>query len=178
MAKSTNPSASPSGIQPFQQFLDELHSARPEQHLGVRNSRIAHEDAFNEMRAHLLQHYESVEATHSFVDENGSVFDCIPVGQQPALRYSRESVPTAPDLPQSASRAGAREERRETQVQPLHPDRRDQHGNRMHAPEGTIPMRRLTMENLGRFESLHQFFRKSPFGSPLPPQGSGAELVG
>src|SRR5262249_5336726 len=49
-------------------------------------------------------------------------------------------------------------------------------GNRMHAPDGTIPMRRLTIENLARFETLHQFFRKSPFGSALPPQASGAEL--
>jgi len=176
MAKSTRTSASPEGIQPFQEFLDELHAAGPEQHIGVRGSRIAHEDAFSEIRAHLLQHYQGAEAQHSFADENGSVFDCIPVSQQPALRHSREPVPTAPDLPRAPSRAVATDQRQAMRVQPLHPDRRDQHGNRMHAPDGTIPMRRLTIENLARFETLHQFFRKSPFGSALPPQASGAEL--
>jgi hypothetical protein len=84
-------------------------------------------------------------------------------------------VPTAPDLPQAEAAAGATDERRAMHVQGLHPDRRDQHGNRMHAPDGTIPLRRLTIENLARFGTLRQFFQKSPIGSARPPRGG---LVG
>src|SRR3954454_2491561 len=40
----------------------------------------------------------------------------------------------------------------------------------MHAPDGTIAMRRLTMENLRRFQTLRHFFQKSPYGSGKPPQ--------
>ncbi|MBV8359986.1 MAG: neprosin family prolyl endopeptidase [Deltaproteobacteria bacterium] len=121
-----------------------------------------------------MRHYEGVEAQHSFVDANGSIFDCIPIGQQPSLRASGEAVPTAPDLPQAAGGAGAGKHRHSIQIQPLHPDRTDQYGNRMHAPPGTIPMRRLTMENLARFSTLRHFMQKSPFGGTRPPRVSAS----
>jgi hypothetical protein len=60
---------------------------------------VANEDAFSEMKSHILGLYEDVEAAHSFVDETGAIFDCIPIEQQPALRGSSEAVPKAPDLP-------------------------------------------------------------------------------
>jgi Neprosin/Pentapeptide repeats (8 copies) len=169
------PPKSPTGIQPFGQFLDALRAKTPENYLNQPSSQIAHEDAFAEMHAHLLQLYEGVEAQHSFIDENGSVFDCIPIEQQAALRHSTEAVPKAPDLPTVAGAPAARGHDVATQIEPLHEHRTDQYGNRMHAPDGTIPVRRLTMENLSRFNTLRHFMQKSPFGSNRPPHATGLE---
>jgi hypothetical protein len=47
----------------------------------------------------------------------------------------------------------------------LAPDRTDRFGNRIWCPPGLIPFRRITLEELTRFKSLDQFFRKSPVGN-------------
>jgi hypothetical protein len=44
-------------IEPFQQFIDSLHAARPEHHLNVPNSKIADEQSFVEIRSHLTNYY-------------------------------------------------------------------------------------------------------------------------
>src|SRR3981189_3302551 len=89
----------PKGIPSLRAFVDSLESAEHEEYVARARSRVAHEDAFSEMKSHILGLYENVEAAHSFVDETGAIFDCIPIGQQPALRGSKEEVPEAPDLP-------------------------------------------------------------------------------
>jgi hypothetical protein len=170
----------PIGIVPFRQFVDSLQQVQAEQHLALAESRARDTGAVREMHSHLVRHYSGVDAVHSFSDENGSVFDCIPVEQQPALRQQGAAArpATPPDLPpaspdtRAAARAPAVDRPTEHVVQ-LHPDRQDQYGNVMHAPGGTIPMRRLTMGNLARFETLRHFFQKSPFGSARPPRTYG-----
>ena len=160
--------ADPVGITPFRQFVASLGGIQPQQHVGVALSRVRDTAAAAAMRDHLVRHYTGVEAEQSFVDENGSVFDCIPIEQQPALgrqAAGRRRLPIC--------RRGRQEPRRERSRWCNLAHRRDQHGNQMLAPEGTIPMRRLTMENLTRFETLRHFFQKSPFGSALPPRTGG-----
>ena len=137
---------------------------------------MLHEEAVQDMNNHLKRHYQGVEAVHSFVDENGSVFDCIPIEQQPALKQSGAAPAAPPGLPKPDWRSKRQQGLAEAPSQPtehvvqLRADREDQHGNTIHAPDGTIAMRRLTMENLRRFQTLHQFFQKSPYGSGKPPQ--------
>jgi len=139
---------------------------------------VAHDDAFSQMRQHILGLYEGVEAPHSFMDETGAIFDCIPIEQQPSLRGSADAVPAAPDLPPLMAEATAGAEApavaAERADQPagsaLGPDRRDAHGNAMLCPEGTIPMRRVTLEDLTRFETLQDFFAKGPRGAGRPPR--------
>jgi hypothetical protein len=159
----------PLGITPFRQFVDSLNNVQPEVHLRAATSVVRDVSAIREMHDHLVRHYQGVEAQHSFVDENDSVFDCIPIEQQPGLRGHRGRPAAAPDLPQG----GAGPAPGAHQLVQLHPDYRDRHGNRKHAPEGTIPMRRLTLEDLTRFQTLQHFFQKSPFGSQRPPHESG-----
>ncbi len=168
----------PAGIQPFDQFLDTLNTAKPT--LGTEApGRAANPGAFGEMQTYLKRHYEGMGAHHSFVDENGSIFDCIPIGQQPSLRGHQGTLPTAPDLPSASASRPATDERRAQAVTSLGPTRTDRHGNVMDAPEGTIPMRRLTLETLSRFETLRHFTQKSPLGSGRPPaQQRGPGLDG
>ena len=170
--------ANPVGITPFAQFYDDLRTIKPEQDVAAAASRARDVGAAREMHDHLVQHYQGVQAVHSFKDENGSVFDCVPVEQQPALRgKGGAKPPTAPDLPSAATAHGhaTGSERPTYHVTQLGADRKDQHGNVMHAPAGTIPLRRLTMENLTRFETLRHFFQKSPYGSATPPHPGGAK---
>src|SRR3954452_15190384 len=89
----------PTGIPSLRSYLESLEGAGFSEHAAREGSRVANEDAFGEMRSHVSQLYEGVEALHSFVDVDGGVIDCIPIEQQPALRGSSESIPTAPDLP-------------------------------------------------------------------------------
>jgi hypothetical protein len=93
----------PSGIPSLKVFLDSLKSAK---HSDYVASKVAHSDAFEEMRAHVLSLYEKTEVPHSFVDEDGAIFDCIPVEQQPALRGHTGPVPVAPDLPSNRGSRG------------------------------------------------------------------------
>jgi Neprosin len=164
----------PVGIVPFRQFVDSLSDIRPEQHVGVALSRARDVDAVEQMRNYLVSYYGTAEAPHSYVDDNGSVFDFIPIEQQPALRSTGAGPATPPDLPQPppAAAAAPTEQRTSRHVIQLHPYFRDRYGNQMSAPAGTIPVRRLTVENLTRFETLQHFFQKSPYGSAPPPHPS------
>src|SRR5438270_1120948 len=169
----------PTGFSSLYTFIESLQSASYAEFAARADSRIAHEDAFSEMRAHILGLYEGVEAPHSFMDETGAIFDCIPVEQQPSLRGSAERVPSAPDLPPLApdlpggttAGEGDQDERRDNLADTaLAPERRDAYGNVMHCPEGTIPMRRVTLEDLSRFGTLQDFFAKGPRGAGRPPR--------
>ena len=72
----------PRGITPLTAFVTRsVRRATPSSPRGPE-SRVAHEDAFDAMRDHILGLYDGVSATHSFADEQGAVFDCIPVEQQ------------------------------------------------------------------------------------------------
>jgi hypothetical protein len=155
------------GFPTFREFIDSATSATPEDYLAHPTAKVANEEAFREMQRHIAQHYEGIEVTHSFADDNGQVFDCVPIEQQPSLRGLVGEIPKPPDLPyEGGGKAGTPGE---LQVEPqLRPDQKDQYGNARWCPTGTIPMRRITLEEMIRFESLDKFFRKSPVGGRHP----------
>jgi hypothetical protein len=174
----------PTGIPSLASFVESLQSASLPEFAAGAQSKVAHEDAFSGMRDHILGLYEGVEAAHSFVDETGAIFDCIPLEQQPSLRGTTESVPAAPDLPplEPDTRAGAPDAVEEERVDrlagaELSHERRDAFGNVMQCPEGTIPMRRVTLEDLTRFETLEDFFAKAPRGVARPPRAAEPATV-
>jgi hypothetical protein len=163
----------PKGITSFKQFLDHVNGSKHADFLGKATSKVAREDAFAEMRAHILKLYEKTEAPHSFVDENGSIFDCIPMEQQPSLKGAHAPIPKAPDLPPAApAAAGATAYDQKDQPVPaqLGPDKHDKYGNVMQCPAGTIPVRRVTLDDMSRFENLRGFLRKTPTGGAEPPR--------
>jgi len=165
----------PKGFPSLKRFRDSVNSAKYTGLLSRAETKVAHEDAFAEMKGHILNLYEKTDARNSFMDESGAIWDCIPVEQQPALRGSKGSVPKAPDAPPAMpagpqAAGGPHEEWKEHRIaSPLDPDQEDRHGNVMYCPPGTIPMRRVTMEDLSRFPTLRDFFRKGPRGAGRPP---------
>jgi len=172
--------ADPRGFPSLKAFVDAIDAAKLAHFAARLESNVAHEDAFAGMRAHILKLYDKTEAPHSFMDGSGAIFDCIPIEQQPALKGSAEPVPAAPDLPQRDAAGGPQDadERRDALIpSPFGPDRTDWHGNAMSCPSGTIPMRRVTLENLTRFATLRDFFRKAPRGAGRPPRASEPATV-
>jgi hypothetical protein len=129
------------------------------------------------MRAHLLDLYSGIEDAKSFMDEDGQIFDCIPVEQQAALKHSGRALASAPDLssrlggrkpasapPGSASERPPKKARQDTA------GKRDRFGNSMECPQGSVPVRRLTMEELSQYHTLRDFFRKARRGTSEPPR--------
>jgi hypothetical protein len=135
------------GLVPFAQFMETLRTARAEEYLNLPHSAVLDENAFNEMRAYLLRYYDGVSPSGSFGDPSGSVFDSIPVEQQLSLRGRCGSVAAPPNLPGNSPYA--------------YTPSPSQVGNETCTP-GTIPVRRLTLEDLSRFPTLGHFFRKAP----------------
>ena len=172
--------AKPEGLTPLKEFIDSIRSQKfaaisARKLPGIK---VANEDAFTDMQDHILTLYENTEAQHSFVDETGAVYDCIPAEQQPSLRGSRGGIPSAPDAPKHEAAHNSDDERPDSLIDsPLGLDKKDQFGNIMHCPEGTIPMRRVTMEQLARFETLTDFFRKSQGANGRPPRLIEPETV-
>lgn len=145
-------------IKNFRQFVDSLQGARPDQFLNVGNGRVDGERAFAGFRSYLVEYYSGVESVHSFMDANGSVFDCIPIDQQFSRRGKHGPIAKAPSLPKR--RAGAMSAAPARHVVQLHPRLRDRFGNQMLAPEGTIPVRRQTLEGFVQFRNITEFFHQ------------------
>jgi len=160
------------GIQSFQDFLKSLSSEKPETLIGKPNSQVESTEAFEAMRQYVLNRYQGVEARHTFLDSGEQIIDCIPIEQQPSLRGSGKPIATPPTPPQSQlpSYPAPDFDKRQRTTPPsqLSPDAKDKFGNQMWCPAGTIPIPRLTLDQLSRFKNLHDFFQKAPGGGRLP----------
>ena len=156
----------PLGILPNKAFVEIARSASLERYRLDPRTRVRSEDAFRQFKEHIADVYADVEVVHSFEDAFGQVFDCIPIEQQPSLRGAKD-VARPPDLRPVLE--GKPAEPRASVRQPLQGEPpRDRHGNVMQAPPGTIPMRRITLDELSRFRDLDEFRRKAPGGGEAP----------
>ena len=154
------------GVESFSEFIGSIQSAKPEQYVSNKKAKFATEDTFSEMKNYLLEYYKGVEVTHSFVDENGVVFDCIPIEKQQVIRPLGKSVSKAPDLPEIKDKTDSKDNKSNPYREASEQSKtKDKFGNEIVCPSGTIPIRRITLNELTRFESLRQFFQKSPVGA-------------
>jgi hypothetical protein len=165
--------ADDSSIQSFQDFVKSLSSQKLETRRAKPEARVESAEAVEAMRQYLLNLYQGIDAHHTFLDGGDQIIDCIPIEQQPALKGSGKSIATPPPaLPptQLPSYPAPDFDRQPRPVPPpqLSPDAKDKFGNQMWCPAGTIPIPRLTLEQLSRFRSLQDFFQKAPGGGRLP----------
>ena len=181
------------GFVPLAEFLPGVAAARFESFPRGAETRVRSAEAFAEMRRHILSLYEgvAVDGLHSFLLD-GQHFDCLPIEQQPSVRglgLTRVEVAPPPPLSLAAEPAvpapgepapgepvpggpvsggpvpGEPQETRARAASPLTLGAHDAFGNEIQCAEGTIPMRRVTLEEMTRFETLRQFFEKGPDGA-------------
>jgi hypothetical protein len=151
----------PIGILPHSQFVDSIARADFDGMMTDAHARVADPNAFKEMQMYLLRTHEGLDIAHSFADDAGQTFDCVPINQQPSLKGTGRAPATPPDLSAlSGARSGVGAA--PSVSGPLHADRKDRHGNVMACPPGTIPMRRVTLDQLARFRTLTDYHSKKP----------------
>jgi hypothetical protein len=114
---------------------------------------------FERMKGYLIQYYEGVSPTVSFQDAAGSTIDCLPFQQQPTAKAAQQMgivpksqlppppVVTVPTRSAPAPMAGGMP----AQITSTTP-----------APPGSVPIRRVTLQELTQRGSLDQYFRKGP----------------
>lgn len=141
-------------IIPFRRFIERVRAAGASEYLNRPDSVILDEASFDEMRSYILRYYDQVTPVTSFVDAGGAVFDCIPVEQQIALRGQPTLVAPPPGPPAGVQTPG---------ISPP-----QQSGNAASAPPGTVPVRRVTLEDLARFPTLDHFLNKIPMSRGKP----------
>lgn len=163
----------PFGIIPHASFMKKVGAAKMDDFHYDPRSKVEGRAAFAAMQDHIDRLYRGVNVVHSFEDASGQIFDCIPIEQQPGLRGARGPMPTPPDMSRAPSMAGPGGGQRNAAAELPSFDR---HGNERRAPPGTIPVRRITLEELTRFRNLEEFFRKHPSKSSLA-QRSGQPSV-
>jgi hypothetical protein len=162
----------PLGILPHGAFKQIAGGARFDTYRRDPRMRVADENAFSEMQAHIDKLYAGVDAVHSFEDASGHIFDCIPIEQQPSLRGHGGALPQPPDLRPVLQGKAAVQSTPVAMAAAPH-IRLDRHGNRMQAPAGTIPMRRVTLDEMCRFRDLRHFLRKHPSISAAASDAAG-----
>jgi len=146
----------------FSQFYRSVANARFEDYAGKNGVRVANADEFARMKAHIVSTYEGVRARNSFVLGEREVIDCIDVRTQPALRKEGKfTAPEKPPAPLVAREKRGDEERKGQPVTPmLSAKTKDRFGNVQYCQQGFIPMRRITLDDLVRYETLADFFNK------------------
>lgn len=154
----------------FENFLEGTRTASIVDFAGP-DAKVKDEASFEEMRQHILALYSGVEIRHSFV-LNSSHFDCVPFGQQPGIKaLGQKTVADAPPQalagkPSGSVDAGAD---RAAEASQLGSQKQvDEFGNSVVCEQGTIPMRRITLQEITKFPTLREFFQKGPDGAGRP----------
>lgn len=133
----------------FPEFIRAVKHAKAEQFVKRAGSQVKDAAAFDEMRRYVLSLYKGVHVQHSYQLDRQTM-DCVPVEEQPSLRPGHGMDENASALP-TERLAG------------IGGDANSACG------EGTIPVRRVTLEQLTRFRTLSDFLHKEPHGRALIP---------
>jgi hypothetical protein len=167
---------------PFKQFFKESSMADPAVYLSRPGSR-ANNVSFEQMRRHILLLYQDVDVSHSFMRDS-DYFDCVPIEQQASVRLLHlKELATPPPMLSPPSASPFSEGSQTTNSMAASPqlrrdDQLDEFGNSMKCEEHTIPMRRVTLDELSRFQTLEEFFEKGPNGAGHPvPSGQPPALA-
>jgi Neprosin len=118
--------------------------------------------ASEQMRDYVLDLYQGVKAEHSY-QFDGAYFDCVGIMSQPSVReLGLTKLATPP-----AATAMGKDSTADGAASPLRLGLVDAFGNAVACGAGTIPMRRLSLDQMTRFPSLQAYLAKSPDGVAL-----------
>jgi hypothetical protein len=180
---------------PFEQFRDQIRSARRDQiaaavqqvmapaarALGAPPTAVrdwAHQesDAIVEFVSEL---YESATVTNSFADKDGMPIDCLTFESQPALQGKAPALqPRPPALLDPEGAASAASPRSAYLEPPLAEGKADHLGNEQFCPPGSIPKVRVSPERIAHAGGLARFLRKAPDGGQHPILGKADGQAG
>ena len=148
---------------PYEAFLKNTMGADYDAFAKNESTRVNSEDEFVKMQRHVLKMYDGVVVKNTFVFEDGAHIDCIDMHTQPGLRRGGKTRKIA--KPPSAlivdDDAGDKGEKSKAVEPMLSKEKKDRFGNPMYCAEGFIPMRRVTLEEITKFETLKDFFSKT-----------------
>lgn len=157
---------------PFQQFLSSTAASASGDYMSRPGSRVQDAASFDEMRRYILTLYQGVQVGHSMI-EGSQYFDCVPVAQQPTARLlgiSEIDAPPAempPGLDNELPPALDNEDQQQTTAAVDSSGAYDRFGNPMRCEQNTIPMRRLTLDELTQYVTLSDFLARGPKSLPL-----------
>jgi hypothetical protein len=156
----------PSRFVPFKNFVQQTKAASSDTYSARSESRVQDAAAFERMRQYILGMYQSVHVRHTFVRDNNHV-DCVPIMEQPSVRLlGLKEIATPPPAERQVSnhaREDSLADRPVAVTSQIDPERPfDEFGNAAVCEDKTIPMARITLEQLTRFPTLREFFEKSP----------------
>src|SRR5271166_2444860 len=160
VAMAQNDSASPA-FEPFTAFVAKLHSTTADQMTAPQSAAVKTTAAAEEMRQHLLGLYDGASVAHSY-ELRGQIVDCVPIRQQPSVRQlGLQSIASPPSIsPPSKARTAGLPQTSQRNVTGI-----DAFGHKQVCNSGSIPMRRITLQEMSRFPTLHDFFAKGPNGA-------------
>jgi hypothetical protein len=160
---------------PFNSFVEETKAANTSDYTARSTSKVRDAAAFEEMRQHILNLYQGVQVSHSFVVES-QTYDCMAIEEQPSVRLLGLKGIAAPP-PASAGpteRVGVPDNSRaqsgQTAVSSILPAQgADRFGNTIGCQANTVPIGRTTLDQMTQFPTLKAFLSKSPDGKGQPP---------
>lgn len=155
--------SSTSAFVSYDAFIKATASVRYSQQTAAeRTAMKADASAFAQMQTYILDHYRGVKVEHSFLLD-GAYYDCAVTNTQPSVRdLGGKKVATPPAALKTVVPAG------EHATSQVAPGQTDAFGNKVACPSGTIPIRRVTLEQTTQFPSLSAYFSKQPAGAGQP----------
>ncbi|TGL81430.1 neprosin family prolyl endopeptidase [Leptospira yasudae] len=137
----------------FKFFSTQLNSATFESVTQVSKSKLtADSTAFSKIKSYITQYYSGAVVTYTYsVEEN--IIDCHTFESQPSVRNA---------TPESKRRMIALYESEQKKQDIKVAIQKDSYGREMICPEGSVPVRRLRLEDLTRFKSLEDFLTGMP----------------
>lgn len=144
----------------FSQFLTDVAHAHYSEYTRLATTQVQNQQAFAAMQAYILNMYVGVKEVSSFTLD-GQYYDCITVSSQPSVRllHIKQIAQPPPVSVQPVSDSSVR-----ISESPLTLGLKDQFGNSISCENGTIPMQRITLENMVQFPTLRDFLSKGPEG--------------
>ncbi len=150
---------------PFDQFVQQVATTPLATEMSKPGTQVSDAPSFEAMRSHVLTMYNGVQVKHSFLLDTHP-FDCVPMMQQPSVRLQHlTTIATPPSVGPAfpAAKGSSAAAAIPSQVDAAQPT--DPLGNTIGCDSGSIPMRRVTLDDLSEFKSLSAFFQKGPDGA-------------
>jgi hypothetical protein len=164
MATLSGPLSAHAQFVSFGQFLYNTAEANSNDYVGQPGYAVQDTNTFEQMQQYIQNLYQGAQVNQSFL-LYGQYYDCIPVQEQPSyVQLGLNGVPQPPPA------LGATSEGSDLFSPQLGPeDQYDEYGNSTTCANGTIPMRRISLDELSTFANLQDFFNKSSDGTGALP---------